>query len=276
MSMAHRARRSIHASRSDRRRQARTPCSKRRFGGCNQASAAAVLNATGQSWQRGSAHRRKRAAGCGGISPAGPCCILTVAASHASRRAVSAETWMPPASSSTVCPRTAGVGAAARGPGQGCDELRAGQRRAARGRLSHAFPGSGRAARPPRAPTPTFPRARARRRHAPPTRILSPTFPRERAGRRRAPPIRAPSPALRWAHRGSRDPEPTRPPPPPTFPRERPGRRRAPPIRAPSPALRWAHRGSRDPEPTRPPPPPAFPRERPGLFRASASTCSTT
>ena len=45
-------------------------------------------------------------------SPAGPWCIVTVAASHARRRAVSAETWMLPASSSTDWP-LAGSGHAA-------------------------------------------------------------------------------------------------------------------------------------------------------------------
>ena len=47
------------------------------------------------------------------ISPPGPCRMVTVAASQASRRAVSAETWMPPASSSTVwLPAAGGAGGA--------------------------------------------------------------------------------------------------------------------------------------------------------------------
>ena len=40
-------------------------------------------------------------------SPAGPCRIVTFAASQASRRAVSAQTWMPPASSSADWPLAA-------------------------------------------------------------------------------------------------------------------------------------------------------------------------
>ena len=44
------------------------------------------------------------------ISPPGWWCMVTVAASQVGRRAVSAETWMPPASSSTVWRQGAAAG----------------------------------------------------------------------------------------------------------------------------------------------------------------------
>ena len=59
------------------------------------------------------------------ISPFTPCRISTFAASQASRRAVAAETWMPPSSSRTVWLHVAGSEAAAgAGPGHGPGDRR--------------------------------------------------------------------------------------------------------------------------------------------------------
>ena len=67
--------------------------------------------------------------------PSGPCRISTAAASQASRCAVAAETWMPPASSSAACRFAARlpVRSGRRGPGQRvcvlcCGRLRCGGR----------------------------------------------------------------------------------------------------------------------------------------------------
>ena len=212
------------------------------------------------------------------VSPPGPCCIPTVDASQASRRAVSAEMWMPPASSSTVWRRPAGVDAARRGPGQGVGPGRDGaprsSRRTATARASWpsprrtgtsvvvsrvpAGPRSGRRVLALRMLPRGFPRKRVRRRAALiPTRP-SPTFPRERRALRSGPRRpRAPPPDT------GRSPFPGRARPTTRTPQSPPAH---PPAVAPAPAPPPLRRG----RPSCPRPPPSRRRRGPGRRRPRA------